>query len=98
MRKLSFWRGAALAALLLGALQFALAADVNARIKGIVTDPSGSVLPGIKVTATNESTGVKFDTVTGADGGYFFPQLPVGSYTVSVAANGFKTFTATGIA
>ena len=98
MRKLSFWRGAALAALLLGALQFALAADVNARIKGIVTDPSGSVLPGIKVTATNESTGVKFDTVTGADGGYFFPQLPVGSYTVSVAANEFKTFTATGIA
>jgi len=97
MKKLSFWRGAALAVLLVGALQFAMAADVNARIKGVVTDPQGAVLPGIKVTATNDATGVKFDTTTGADGGYFFAQLPVGTYSVSVAATGFKSFTATGI-
>jgi hypothetical protein len=97
MKKLTFWRGAALAMLLVGALQFAMAADVNARIRGVVTDPQGAVLPGIKVTATNDATQVKFDTVTGADGGYFFPQLPVGTYTVSVAATGFKSFTATGI-
>jgi len=97
MKKMSFWRGAALAALLLGTLQFALAADVNARIKGTVTDPSGSVLPGIKVTATNEATGVKFETQSGSDGGYLFPQLPIGTYTITVTANGFKGFSAKGI-
>ena len=90
-------RGIALVLLLIGALQFAQAADVNARIKGVVTDPQGGALTGIQITATNEATGVKFDTVTGSDGGYLFPQLPVGTYTVSVAATGFKAFTAKGI-
>jgi hypothetical protein len=73
------------------------AADVNARIKGSVTDPQGAVVGGIHVTATNEATGVKFDTTSGSDGEYLFPQLPIGSYTISVAANGFKSFTAKGI-
>lgn len=99
--RISTWcslSGITLVLLLLGALQFAMAADVNARIKGTVTDPQGAVLPGIKVTATNEATGVKFDTVTGTDGGYLFPQLPIGTYTVAVVANGFKGFSAKGIA
>jgi hypothetical protein len=97
MKKLSFWRGVVLAVLLMGAFHLAQAADVNARIKGTVTDPEGGVLTGIHVTATNEATGVKFDTVTGSDGGYLFPQLPVGTYTVSVTTNGFKAFTVKGI-
>jgi hypothetical protein len=74
-----------------------VAADVNARIKGTVTDPKGAVLPGIHVIAINEATQVKFDTTTDSAGSYLFPELPVGSYTVTVSANGFKTFTAKGI-
>jgi len=50
-----------------------------------------------KVTATNEATGVKFETVSGSDGGYLFPQLPVGTYTIAVSAPGFKSYTAKGI-
>ena len=75
----------------------ARAVDVNGRIKGTVTDPSGAVVPGVQVIATNVATGVKFDTKTLADGNYLFPQLPVGTYSISVSAPGFKTFTATGI-
>jgi hypothetical protein len=51
----------------------------------------------VKVTALNEATGVKFETVSGPDGSYQFLQLPVGTYTISVAATGFKSFTAKGI-
>jgi hypothetical protein len=97
MRNLSKLKVLALCLILIGALGVGFAADVNGRIKGTVTDPQGAVLAGVKVTATNEATGVKFDTTTGPDGGYLFPQLPIGTYTVSVAASGFKSFTAKGI-
>lgn len=73
------------------------AADVNGRIKGTVTDPQGAILPGVVVTAINQDTGVKFVTKTQSDGSYTFLQLPVGTYTVAVAASGFQAFKATGI-
>jgi len=73
------------------------AADVNGRIRGTVTDPSGAILPNTTVVATNEQTGVKFTTTTSASGGYLFAQLPVGTYDVSVSASGFQTFLAKGI-
>ena len=97
MRNLPKLKVLALCIVLIGAMGIAHAIDVNGRIKGTVTDPQGAVLSGVKVTATNEATGVKFDTVTGSDGGYFFPQLPVGTYTINVSASGFKGFTAKGI-
>ncbi|MGA8089273.1 MAG: carboxypeptidase regulatory-like domain-containing protein [Terracidiphilus sp.] len=97
MRNLPKLKVLALCIVLMGALGMAHAIDIKARIKGTVTDPQGAVLAGVKVTATNEATGVKFDAVSGSDGGYLFPQLPIGTYTISVSANGFKSFTAKGI-
>ncbi len=97
MRKLIFWRGTALALILIGALTLAHAVDVNARVSGTVTDPQGAVLPNIQVTLTSESTGVKQVTTTQANGTYLFAQVPVGTYTITVAANGFKTYNAKGI-
>jgi len=97
MRKLSFLRGLALVAMLFGVVQIATAVDVNGRIKGSVTDPQGAVLAGVHVTATNEATGVKLETTSLADGTYLFPQVPVGTYTISATSNGFKNFTARGI-
>ncbi len=97
MRNLPKLKVLALCLILIGAMGIAYAADVNARIKGTISDPQGAVLAGVKVTALNEATGVKFETVSGADGGYNFPQLPTGTYTISVAATGFKSFTAKGI-
>lgn len=97
MKKLFFWRGTALALFLLGALGLAHAVDVNARISGTVTDPQGAVLPNIQVTLTNEASGVKQVTTTLANGSYLFAQVPVGSYTISVSASGFKAYNAKGI-
>ncbi len=78
-------------------LSTAYAADTNGRIKGTVTDSTSAVVPGALVTATNLQTGVKFTTHSLKDGGYLFPELPIGSYSITVELNGFKTFTATGI-
>ena len=84
------------------ALSFSLtgianAADVNARIKGTVVDPTGAVVPGVTVVATNQATGVKYNAKTQGDGGYLFPQLPIGTYTIDVSTPGFQSFQATGI-
>ena len=84
-------------ALSVGLSGSAFAADVNARIKGTVTDAQDAVLPGITVVATNQATGLKFTTKTNGDGSYLFPELPIGTYTLSVAAPGFKGFKASGI-
>ncbi len=85
------------ASLLLAMLPASFAADVTARIRGTVTDPSGSVIPGAAVTATNLATGVAFQGKTQANGTYEFLHLPIGTYTVSVTAPGFSTFSASGI-
>jgi len=75
----------------------AYAADVNARIKGTVTDPGGAVIGHASITATNQATGVKYVTTSQPDGAYIFQQLPVGTYSITATAPGFKAFTATGI-
>ncbi len=97
MTKVHFWQRFALAITLIAALGTAYAADVNGRIKGVVTDPSNAVIANVKITATNAATGVKFDTVSASDGVYLFQQLPVGPYSITATAAGFKTFTANGI-
>jgi len=77
--------------------QTAFAVDVNGRIKGTVTDPSGAVLGKIAVVATNQDTGVKYTTVSSSDGTYIFNQLPIGTYSISASGTGFKGFNVTGI-
>ena len=66
-------------------------------ILGTVTDPSGAVLPGAKVTAKNTGTGLERTTETSADGSYSVPELPIGTYTVTVTQAGFQTFIASGV-
>jgi hypothetical protein len=92
MRNLLVWRSLAIAIAFMGALVAAHAIDTNTRIKGVVSDPQGSVVSGAHVTAINTATQVKFETVSGAEGAYLFPQLPVGTYTISATAAGFKAF------
>jgi len=97
MRNLNLWRTAAIVTTIVAACLCASAADVNGRIKGTVTDPAGAVVAHASITAINKDTGVKFETTSQADGDYIFQQLPVGTYSISVTAPAFKTFTATGI-
>ncbi len=97
MRHISVWRRVVLGAILAASFSYAHAADVNAHIKGTVTDAAGAVVAKASVIATNEATGVKYTTESSGTGEYLFPQLPIGTYTVKVSAPGFKEFSATGI-
>jgi hypothetical protein len=92
-----FWRSVIIVLAIVAASLCANAANVNGRIRGVVTDPQDAVIAGAHITATNVATGVKYVTVSGQDGAYYFAQLPVGSYTVTATMQGFATFTATGI-
>ena len=70
----------------------------TARLGGTVSDPSGALIPGVSITATNTATGVKTTTVTNEAGAYSFPSLQPGrSYTVSASLPGFKTLAFTNI-
>jgi hypothetical protein len=66
------------------------AQTITASITGLVSDPSAAVIGNAKVVATNTGTNVSFETVSNDGGVYTFPFLPVGTYTVSVEASGFK--------
>ena len=68
-------------------------AQFNASLAGTVTDESGAVIPGAKVTLKNSSTQVTRDTTTTGEGFYKFNSLPPGSYGVTVTAPNFKTAT-----
>jgi len=64
--------------------------STGGRVLGRVSDPSGAVLANVKVTLTNESTGVSTDTITSGGGDYVFPQVGVGSYRAEFDLAGFK--------
>src|SRR6476646_2157203 len=65
-------------------------AQVGGTLSGVVRDPSGGVMPGVSVTATNTVLGTTFTTVTDAQGLYSFPKLAVGRYDVTIQIEGFK--------
>ncbi|HUA14721.1 MAG TPA: carboxypeptidase regulatory-like domain-containing protein [Verrucomicrobiae bacterium] len=67
-----------------------LAQGTSGRILGRVADPTGAVLSSVKVTATNEATGVSRPGQTNDSGDYVFPDLPVGTYTLTFELTGFK--------
>jgi hypothetical protein len=66
-------------------------------ILGTVSDASGAVIAGAKVTVRNNGTGLERTTNTSADGSYSIPELPNGAYTVTVVQAGFQTFVATSV-
>ncbi len=72
-------------ALLLIALP-AWAQSFRGSIRGAVTDPSGSVIAGAKITAKNIATGLQREATTSQDGNYVLAELPVGEYSVSAEA------------
>src|SRR5437660_10066689 len=62
-------------------------------INGTVTDPSGALVAGANVKATNTATGVVLSTVTTSDGQFAFQDIPLGSYKVACTASGFSPVT-----
>jgi len=69
----------------------------RAVITGIVTDSSGSAVPSAKVSITDEKTGTRIEVGTNGAGNYSTPPLILGTYTVQVEKEGFKTSTTKGI-
>jgi len=74
-----------------------LAQSTTGTITGIVKDPSGASVSGAKVSVRNLATNETVTTRTTDAGSYTAPSLPPGSYETSVAAEGFKTGTATNV-
>ena len=68
-----------------------LAQTFRGTILGTVTDPQGAVVAGAKVAVHNVDTGLERTTQTSADGSYAVPELPIGTYTVTVTQSGFQT-------
>ena len=66
-------------------------------ISGVVHDDLGGVLPGATVLATHPASGFTLDRVTDADGRFFMPSLPIGSWEVAVELPGFRRTVQTGI-
>jgi hypothetical protein len=72
----------------------ALEAQVDTgSIIGTVTDQSGAVVSGARVTLVNEGTGASLTTTTAADGVYKFSPVRIGSYKLDATAQGFQTTT-----
>lgn len=66
------------------------AQTVTATITGTVGDPSGAVVPNVKVTATNVATNLSYSANTNDAGVYNLLFLPIGQYNVTTEAQGFK--------
>ena len=81
---------ASITALLLLSVVMAPAQQITGRLVGTVLDPSGASLIGAEVTVSNQNTGITTTTKTDTQGNYVFPTLPVGVYTIRVAAPGFR--------
>ena len=81
---------AVLGLLLLAAQALYAQVDTGA-ITGTVKDASGAVIPGAKVTLTNEGTAFSVSTVSDSAGGYTFTPIKIGSYKVTAEFQGFQT-------
>jgi Carboxypeptidase regulatory-like domain len=66
-------------------------------ISGQVADPTGALIPGAEVTATQTETQFSRTATTDPEGYYTLPNLPVGPYLLTIKAQGFKTYDQKGI-
>lgn len=83
--------------LLISPNQAAAQATAVAQINGIVTDQTGATVAGATVRAQQTQTGLVRTAITGSDGGYVLPALPVGPYIVHATAAGFKEYIREGV-
>src|SRR5580658_7137584 len=75
----------------------ALAQTFRGNLNGTVTDPSGAVVPGAKITLTDVATAVAQESVSNGAGEFAFNDLPQDTYNVEVSASGFQTTEVKGV-
>jgi Carboxypeptidase regulatory-like domain len=61
-------------------------------ISGVITDPSGAVVPAVKVTVRDLERGLSYQGVTNTTGLYRVPDLLPSTYSVTAEKNGFRTY------
>jgi outer membrane receptor protein involved in Fe transport len=61
-----------------------------ATVTGLVSDVSGAAIPGLTVSAVNQATNITYTGVTNQAGNYIITAMPIGTYVVSAALQGFK--------
>ena len=88
-------RLALLAALILAGSLMANAQ--TAQLTGRITDPSGAVVPGVKIVVTNVDNSSRRETVSNDEGYYTVPLLQPGNYQVTVQKAGFKPINQSGL-
>jgi len=83
--------------ILLGLLTPAWGQEVTAAVVGTITDSTGAPIGGAKVTATDTDRGTIWTATTNDTGAYSLLRLPVGNYSVKVAASGFQSSQQSGL-
>jgi Carboxypeptidase regulatory-like domain/TonB-dependent Receptor Plug Domain len=71
--------------------------STRATITGTVTDGTGAVVPGAKVTITDDATKVATVTETNGSGSYNISGLTVSTYSIGIVKTGFKSYVVTGV-
>lgn len=72
---------------------YAPAQTTNGLLTGVITDSTGAILPGAKITVINQGTGLSRTSISEPSGEYVFPQSSPGVYKVTVTKEGFGTVT-----
>src|SRR5258708_6693058 len=89
--KLSVKRHLVLFSMILFAMQFCFAQQEFGSISGTVTDSSGAVIKQANVEVLNLATNLKVTVKTQSNGFYIFPDLPIGTYVVTISGSGFSS-------
>jgi carboxypeptidase family protein/TonB-dependent receptor-like protein len=87
-----------LVGLMLAALSSSAFAQSTATLQGTITDPSGAVVSGAKVTVRNQATGSERIVQTDSNGNYQVASLPPGIYRVEAQGQGFGSQTVNDLA
>jgi hypothetical protein len=85
-------------ALLLGMVSVPLSAQLDrGTVTGVITDPSGAVIPGVQISIRNTATSAAYRSSSNETGQYTVPNLPVGDYQMVFEATGFKKLIRSGV-
>ncbi|MGA8163080.1 MAG: carboxypeptidase-like regulatory domain-containing protein [Acidobacteriaceae bacterium] len=66
-------------------------------VVGQITDSSGALIPGVKVTLSDSSAGITLNSVTNDEGKYIFPNVPPGTYSITGTKTGFSAAKSQGL-
>ncbi|MGH2395584.1 MAG: carboxypeptidase regulatory-like domain-containing protein [Terriglobales bacterium] len=87
VRSLRYW---GFALWLLGGMLASAQLDTGGRLRGTITDPSGALVAGAKITLSDPTTSRSRTGTSNERGEYFIPDIPAGSYRLEVEAAGFR--------